>query len=205
MKRDDMIGRRFGKWTVLEFIGTNEYRMKKYLCQCECGTVKVVLRNSLTSGRSKSCGCRYKEIYTGLSRTRLHNIWYNMLVRCYNEINPKFKDYGARGIRVCQEWKDDFLAFWKWALENGYDDGLTIDRIDVNGNYEPSNCRWVTQHVQQNNRSNNRLVTYNGAVMTLENVARLNNVSAKKLRYRLEKGLDIYEAIASVKGGHRFD
>lgn len=158
MDRDDLIGKKFGKWTVMEFIGKNEHRMKKYLCQCECGMVKVVWRNSLTSGRSKSCGCRYKEIYTGLSRTRLHNIWYNMIARCYKDVNPKFKDYGARGIRVCQEWKEDFLAFRKWALENGYADDLTIDRIDVNGNYEPSNCRWATQKVQQNNRRNNRKV-----------------------------------------------
>lgn len=95
-------------------------------------------------------------------KSRLYNTWCNVKSRCCNENNPRFNDYGGRGISMCKEWLNDFSAFKNWSLGNGYNDSLTIDRIDVNGNYEPSNCRWITNQQQQLNRRNNRIISYNG-------------------------------------------
>lgn len=150
-------------------------------CKCDCGETTIVQSGNLRSGHTKSCGCFEIEnkqkvsermvVKHGNTNTRLFHIWQSMLERCYCNGNG-FKNYGERGISVCEEWRD-FSNFKEWSLENGYVEDAprgvcTIDRIDVNGNYEPSNCRWVANKVQQNNRRNNFMVTYNGKTQSLK-------------------------------------
>ena len=159
----DLIGERFGKLTVIERAGTHKSpcgtKRSMWLCRCDCGGETVASRNNLTSGALTSCGCvkteKLKKLNTthGGTHDRLYQIWRSMKQRCSNPQNKAFKYYGAVGINVCEEWEKDYQTFKTWAYENGYDENAelmkcTIDRIDPNRNYEPSNCRWVDMFVQ---------------------------------------------------------
>ena len=126
---------------------------------------------------------------------KLHSVWWVMKNRCYLKSSLKYKNYGLKGIRVCEEWNNSFREFYKWAIQNGYKDGLTIDRIDVNGDYCPENCRWVTQKIQQNNRSNNHLLTYKGITLTVAQWNEKLNFPYGRLQDRLTKGWDVIRAI----------
>lgn len=142
----------------------------------------MVLMNNI--GRVKSCGCLINHnLKHGMYKTKLYNVWYGIKRRCLHKNDPHYENYGARGISVCDEWKDDFLAFYNWAIENGYDENkkLSIDRINVNGNYEPNNCRWVTMKTQQNNRRNNHRITYKGETKTLQQWAEHFNFNSRTL------------------------
>ena len=151
----DLSGQKFGKLTVLERANPNQKGGARWLCQCECGQTTTVDSYSLRSGHTKSCGCIHGEFH-GSSYSRLYGVWNNMRNRCYNPNKESYKHYGGRGIRVCDEWLHSFAAFKEWAMSTGYDPSApygqcTLDRIDVNGNYEPSNCRWVDFKTQANN------------------------------------------------------
>ena len=134
----------------------------------------------------------------GLSNTRIFNIWNNMQQRCYNPNNPRFSYYGARGITICDEWKNDFKSFYDWSMENGYQDNLTIDRIDVNGDYEPSNCRWCTMEQQSNNRRNNHYITYNNKKQTLTEWCNELNIKPDFIQRRIKKGVTEVEIFNEV-------
>ncbi len=168
-----MIGKKFNMLTVLEECNERDKRNKiMYKCQCDCGNIVIVNGNNLRSGNSKSCGClnhkpNKHNFKHGKIRTRLYRIHHGMKDRCYNINGRDYNTYGHRNIVVCDEWLNDFMNFYNWAINNGYKDNLTIDRIDVNGNYEPSNCRWVDMKTQQNNKRNNIILTYNGKTQTL--------------------------------------
>lgn len=130
----------------------------------------------------------------GETNTKLFRVWSHMKERCERKNHQYYKDYGGRGISVCEEWKE-FIPFKKWAEENGYSDGLTIDRIDNNGNYCPTNCRWVSQIVQHNNKRSNRIIEYNGMEYTLSMLARKFGMKSTTLKERLNAGWSVKDAV----------
>ena len=159
----DLIGRRFGRLTVVEKIGPNKYHKMVWRCKCDCGGFRNVRTGDLLAGTAQSCrfNCyRHTRDMDG-NPTRLYRIWKNMKTRCYSKNTPAYKYYGYRGIEVCKEWHE-FEPFYAWAISNGYTDELSIDRINNNGNYEPSNCRWSTSKEQAQNRRPNGTVFKNG-------------------------------------------
>lgn len=155
----DLTGKKFNRWTVESFACSVKGH-KYYNCVCDCGTRKVVCGNNVKRGLSKSCGCLNSEMAAnhcvemsrhGLHKTRIYRIWEGMKRRCQTPSVHNFRDYGGRGITVCDEWQE-FVPFYEWAINNGYSEELTLDRIDVNGNYEPGNCRWATWSEQSRNK-----------------------------------------------------
>lgn len=136
----------------------------------------------------------------GLRNTPLYVTWANMKQRCYNPNDTHYKWYGGRGVTVCDEWRNDFKAFYDWALANGYRDGLTIDRIDYDKNYSPDNCRFITMSKQQRNKSSNKLISFNGEIMSVQEWAEKLNIKPSTLRARFNKGWDVDRALTeSVK------
>lgn len=126
---------------------------------------------------------------------RIYSIWHNMKSRCYYNKSDKYKYYGGRGITVCDEWRDSFKAFYAWAMANGYRDDLTIDRIDVDGNYEPSNCRWIDMLAQNNNTSKNHYITHNGETKTAAEWARQYGINRSLFTTRIRRGWSFEKAI----------
>lgn len=189
----DLTGQRFGRWTVLCLAEPNKWRTTRWLCQCDCGKLKVVVGTSLRRGKSQSCGCLHnefvKQLFTthGSRHSRLYSIFRNMKDRCYNRMNRVYCHYGGRGITICEEWLKDFSRFKNWALQSGYNDKLTIDRIDVNGPYSPENCRWVTMKVQQNNKRNGRTITFQGETHTVSEWADITGIPYYTLHSRIAK------------------
>lgn len=198
----DLTGQKFGRLTVLK-IDKKVGRTYYWLCQCECGNLKVVRGSHLKSGKIQSCRCLQKETAKnlstehGLSRTKLAKVWDGIKERCYNPNNKSYKNYGGRGIKMSSEWKYNFIAFYKWAIENGYKDGLTIDRINVNGHYEPFNCRWITQKKQMNNTRVNVYITYNNETHTMQEWSEMTNISYSTLRGRYRRKWDIEKMLTT--------
>lgn len=174
-KVHDLTGQKFGRLTVIGLDDRNS-RKTYWVCRCDCGTIKTARSDGLISGRIKSCGCLKKEqdkinlVRNGhnLSGTRLYSIWQGIKARCNNIHSLCYSRYGGRGISVCEEWNNNFISFYEWAIKNGYSDELTIDRIDNNGNYEPNNCKWSTNQEQCNNRRSNIKITIGNATKTLK-------------------------------------
>lgn len=197
----DLTGKKFGRWTVLERAGNDAQKAATWRCRCECGSEKVVRGYALRYGHTKSCGCLQSEqiakrnMKHGGSRSHIYMVWDGMRKRCYNPNEPAYKNYGGRGIRVCDEWLNSFVAFREWAIENGYSDGLSIDRIDVNGNYCPENCRWSDAKTQCNNRRTNRYITFNEENHTISEWSAISGIPQDVIRYRLKAGWGVKRAL----------
>ena len=185
-----MIGKKFGKLTVLKETGKNN-RGILFLCSCECGKEKVFPGKDLRSGNNKSCGCLTKT--HGLTGTKMYRAWQNMKKRCDNEENTDYKNYGGRGIKYCEKW-ESFEGFYE-DMNSGYSEELTLDRIDVNGPYCKDNCRWITTREQNNNRRSNRIVEYKGDALTVAKMAEKYNVDYELFRHRISSGWDVERAL----------
>jgi hypothetical protein len=184
--RKDITGQRFGMLVASSFIEARNGQ-SLWECVCDCGAKTVVAAGNLK--RQKSCGCWRNEIRQkhGLCGTRLYNIYDKMKLRCTDPKTDSYKHYGGRGIEICSEWLNDNTSFFKWALANGYNDQLEIERIDRNGNYEPSNCKWATRKEQMNNTSQNFILEFNGEKLTLTEAAEKYNISRKTLWNRIKR------------------
>lgn len=205
----DLTGMRFGKWTVIKrsesTCGKSGKPHTMWLCQCDCGSSpRPVYSSSLLSGRSTSCGCSQKETAANFcrayfsshneSKTRLYRIWAGMKKRCENPNASNYPNYGGRGITVCDDWHS-YSKFKSWAIAAGYSDDLTLDRIDVNENYEPSNCRWVNNVTQSNNRRSNKYYYVGGKQLTLAELSREYGFNYKQAHKKLKSGACTIEEI----------
>jgi hypothetical protein len=190
-KHINLIGEKFGRLSPIKYIGNS-----KWLCECDCGNEVVVLTACLRNGNTKSCGCYNREKVIensykhGQSKSRINHIYRDMKDRCYNSKKQNYKYYGGRGIIICDEWldkKEGFLDFYNWSLENGYNDKLSIDRKNVNGNYTPDNCRWVTFDDQMKNMRSNHYIEINGEIKTVKEWSIIFNINYGTLLSRINK------------------
>lgn len=194
-KRIDLTGLIFDRWTVIKEAGRNDRREVLWLCECKCGNSRTLTTFQLTGGRSRSCGCLLRDMHTthGCSNhsahkpVRLYNIWMGMKNRCRYSY-PCTKNYFGRGIDVCEEWQQSFESFQNWAETHGYDDGLTLDRINNEGNYEPDNCRWISMHEQFRNLRKNVFLTFNGRTQIMKDWANELGICYETIVRRHKKG-----------------
>lgn len=195
-------GDNYGRLTIIR---EAERRNKKkyFLCECECGSEKEVRMDSLRDGSIISCGCYNKEVSKeantkhGMYQSRIYRIWSAMKGRCLNPNNDSYKNYGGRGITVCDEWKSDFDAFAKWAKKSGYKDYLTIERKNVNGNYSPSNCTWATLDEQKRNTTVSKKINFKGKQLTLRQWAEEIGVASSTLSNRFKRGWSIEKSLTT--------
>lgn len=203
-KVKDLTGQRFGRLTVLYESPERLGGFACWVCKCDCGNItKPIRSNNLKSGTTKSCGCLSREttqkrsLKHGCSNSKIYRAWENIKTRCLNNNSDDFKNYGARGIKICKEWESNFQAFYDWSMSHGYEEHLTIDRIDVNGNYCPENCRWSTMKEQQRNRRNNRIITAFGESLTMSQWSEKTGIPTQILYMRLKSGWSVERALTT--------
>jgi hypothetical protein len=190
--KTDITGMTFGLWTVIGFDNESQ-KLPKWVCRCECGTTRSVWAADLKRGHSNNCGCvmtrSRREVMTShsMSRHPAYRSWIEMRARCQNATKTGYDLYGGRGISVCAAWADSFEAFWA-DMGPGWEKGLSIDRIDVNGNYEPSNCRWANAKEQAENRRDKRLIDTPDGKMNVDQAATRFGLSVPLLRARIRYG-----------------
>lgn len=202
----DLTGQRFGRLVVLGRNGSDKWKNVTWSCKCDCGNDVVVSGSYLRNGETKSCGCLQKEIAKkrmsthGCTKTRLYRVWAGIKSRCYNPNSCNYQYYGAKGVEMCELWKNNFDAFKEWAFNNGYDENAqaqecTVDRIDNSLSYSPSNCRISNHTVQCNNQTSNKIFSYNGKTMTMAEWARIFGIKYTTLRARIRRGVPFEDAI----------
>ena len=211
MRYKDIKGMKFGRLIVVEYYGADKHKNALWECQCDCGNTSIAKTHNLMKGATRSCGCLQKEKATkhlldistthGLSKdskgknTRLFRIWMGIKNRCSNSNLREYPKYGGRGIKICDKWLNDYKAFHDWSIQNGYSEKLSIDRIDNDGNYEPSNCRWVDEKTQANNRSSSKIYEINGVKRTLAEWVKEYNCSYPTAYERLKRGWSLQKAL----------
>ena len=204
-KNKIILGKRYNRLIPIEKINKKDKRGWNeiwYRCKCDCGNEKIIRGNKIASGHTRSCGCYKKEQTSkstkkinGLSTSRIYRIYKTMISRCYNKNSTKYYAYGARGINVCEEWKNDFLKFYDWAMKNGYKESLTIDRIDVNGDYCIENCRWIKMEEQASNKRNTIKIKYKNYDKTIKEWSNLVHIKPNTIKFRFKKGWDIEDVL----------
>lgn len=207
-RKKNLIDQKFGRLEVIE--ESQPFRNKDgsiqcagWVCKCECGNIAIIRANSLQTHKTKSCGCLNKEkpsnnITHHMSNSPLYKKYKSMKRRCFDPKSQNYKYYGGKGITICQEWLEDFMNFYNWAMENGYRDELTIERKDVNKDYEPENCCWIPLAEQVYNRTNTYLVD---GVSLAKKTRELNIVNPQIARDRCKRGWSLQEAISIPIGG----
>jgi len=196
----DITGKKFNRLTVIKRIENSTFRKARWLCKCDCGNFTEVSGDNLRNGSVKSCGCLIKDknkqrATHRKSNIRLYNIWRNMKARCNNSKNPDYKNYGKRGIKVCDEWIN-FENFYNWAINNGYKEKLSIDRVDVNKNYQPNNCRWISLKKQSYNKRNSFFINIKGEEKCLAEWCEIYNVKYSTVYRRITRNkMSIEDAI----------
>lgn len=188
----DLTGKKFGNLIVMKRINNNKRGEAVWECHCKCGNIVYTTSGSLNSGNTQGCGCKSKETAKLRSiknhkDSRLYKVYHWMKQRCYDKNNKQYKNYGGRGIKICDEWLSDYTKFYDWAVNNGYEKGLTIDRKNNNGNYEPNNCQWVTQKVNNNNRRSSIYLSYGGKTQTIYDWSIETGINHFTLLYRFHK------------------
>lgn len=194
-KKYSLINKKFGKLLVIAEYVKNSRRY--CVCECECGKKAVVLSTSLKNGHTKSCGCNLEEFRNKnnkIYKNPIYKILKGMIRRCYSVKDKRFKNYGGRGINICDDWLNNPNNFIEWALKNGYNKGMSIERKNVNGNYCPENCCWIPFNKQARNKTNNRMVEYCGKIKSLVEWCEEFNLSYKAVHYRLNKGWTVEKA-----------
>lgn len=209
-------GQKYGRLTIIGFEkvarmygGTSTYTWN-WICRCDCGKIISTIPRLVKSGSTQSCGCLRREntvaynkvakVKHGGRHTKLYTAWRGMRSRCYNPTDKNYNNWGGRGIKMCEEWHNDFASFEKWAKENGWQEGLTLDRIDVNGDYEPSNCRWTDWKTQARNRTTSVYYTINGETKSLVEWAEQYEIPYGTVYQRLHNyGWDIERALTQKR------
>lgn len=200
--RKDLSGLKSGRLVAIRY----EYTRNKkayWLCLCDCGKSKIVVGTSITNGHVKSCGCLKKEMLAeknfkhGFCGTGLYQCWQDMKKRCYDKNRAQYKDWGGRGISVCEDWLS-FENFKIWAVKNGYQPGLTIERVDNNGNYSPENCKFIRKQDQNSNRRNTVVISFDGKNMNIEQWAKYLGLKRGTFDSRLKRGWSIEKAITTT-------
>lgn len=193
----DVTGEVFGRLTAVRRTGSNSRGKTVWLFECSCGGKCESVLSNVRSGNTTSCGCLSSRLYSihGMNGTRLFNIYRRMIDRCYNSKHKNYSRYGGRGITVCSDWLSNRSLFFDWAKAHGYDENLSIDRIDNDKGYFPDNCRWVTKRDQSNNRNNTLFVTIDGETKAATEWARQFGVNPSVFRSRLNRGSDPLEAL----------
>jgi hypothetical protein len=190
---EDLTGKKFGRWTVLEKTKKENDSRAYYKCKCDCGTIRNVMVYNLKSGTSLSCGCLKKEnnrknnTTHGESKTKLYKVWAEMKKRCLKKSCSDYENYGGRGITICDEWID-YVNFRNWSLLNGYKDNLSIDRINNDKGYNPNNCRWATRKEQMNNTRRNHRFEINNEKLTVTEIAKKCNKNTSVISTRIKQG-----------------
>ena len=212
LNTENFIGKKYGKLKIVSL----SYKKQKYTksgrkdgflyyfnCICECGNYIDVNLHDLTSSHTQSCGCYQKTQVSkknkihGLTTSSIFHIWTSMKQRCLNPNNKAYKNYGGRGITICDDWKNNFITFYDWAMNNGYKENLSIDRIDNDGNYQPDNCRWVTRKEQNRNYRKNINVIYENTEYCLKDLSVKLNINYKYLHKKYKKGMKIEDIISA--------
>lgn len=224
-KLSDISGRRFGRLVVIKRFGRNEWNQTLYNCVCDCGTECLRMGTQLVRleklGKRQSCGCWKNELAAarlsarqthgmttkaaGVSSNKLYDVWKQMLRRCENKKSLDYSMYGGRGIKVCRAWHDG-PTFIKWAMDSGYEPGLTVERKNVNGHYSPSNCTWVPNPMQSRNTRKNRIYTFQKRTLCLSEWSRYLGINYRTLAGRLNNGWPVKQAftVAPLKGRNQF-
>jgi hypothetical protein len=194
--REMVIGQKFGRLTLISLMPNKRYRT--FFCKCDCGNTLVIRGDSILRSKLPSCGCYFKEIMRELqhrshithnkTNTRIYKEWQNMKKRCLYPNFEHYDRYGGRGISICPEWKEHFESFYKWAIANGYNDTLTLDRVNNDGNYEPANCRWATRTEQVNNRCDTVFINYENNRETLASLSKILGLTYSNVKTKYYRG-----------------
>lgn len=208
-KSEELVGKKINNLEILKYI--YEGRHKEYfICKCNCGNIKKIYADSVRYNRTKSCGCLVKKgnkekprnIKHNMTNTRLCRIWYGMRDRCYNKNNLQYYLWGGKGIKICKEWankKQGFKNFYEWAMKNGYKDNLSIDRIDGNKDYEPSNCRWATAKEQVINTNKTIKITYKGQTHCISDWSKITKIRKSTIYWRYKNNKKVEEIFKEYK------